>query len=164
MKVMNAALLVMLTAWVAPSMAQTAGQKASDTPADNMQILRDKVKADKKLVVAANMDLTEAEAKKFWPVYDAYQAELEKINKRTGALIAGYAADFRAGTFTDDKAKKAIDEMTAIEEAEAKFHKSFVPKLNQALPARKAARYMQIENKIRAAIKYELAVNIPLAP
>ena len=50
---------------------------AQDKPTDtNMQILLDKVKADKKLVVAANMDLTEPEAKAFWPMYDDYQKEL----------------------------------------------------------------------------------------
>ena len=46
---------------------------SQDKPADNMQILLEKVKADKKLLVAANMELTESEAKGFWPVYEGYQ-------------------------------------------------------------------------------------------
>src|SRR5512139_196534 len=62
-----------------------------DKPADNMQILRDKIKADKKLVVAANMELTESEAKGFWPVYEQYQHELANFNQRIGRLIASYA-------------------------------------------------------------------------
>jgi hypothetical protein len=41
-----------------PTPAWTQGQSA-----DNMQILREKIKADKKLLVAANMGLTESEAK-----------------------------------------------------------------------------------------------------
>lgn len=149
---------------VAPAYAQSPAAKAGDKPADNMQILRDKIKADKKLVVAANMELTETEAKGFWPVYDAYQKDLEKLNERLGKLIESYAADYRAGTLTDDKAKKLADEMLAIEEAEVKLKKSYVPKLGKALPAKKVARYLQIENKIRAAIKYELASQVPLAP
>jgi hypothetical protein len=52
---------------------------AQDKPADNMQILRDKLKADKKLVVATNMELTESEAKGFWPIYEQYQKDLQKI-------------------------------------------------------------------------------------
>ena len=60
---------------------------AQDKPADNMQILRDKIKADKKLVVATNMELTESEAKNFWPIYDEYQKDLQKINQRIAALL-----------------------------------------------------------------------------
>ncbi len=149
---------------VAPAYAQSPDAKSGDKPADNMQILRDKIKADKKLVVAANMELTDNEAKGFWPVYDAYQKDLEKLNQRLGKLIESYAADYRAGTLSDDKAKKLTDEMLAIEEDEVKLKKSYVPKLAKALPAKKVARYLQIENKIRAAIKYELAAQVPLAP
>ena len=60
---------------------------AQDKPADNMQILREKIKADKKLLVATNMQLTEAEAKNFWPIYEDYQKDLQKINRapRPGA-------------------------------------------------------------------------------
>jgi hypothetical protein len=135
---------------------------AQDTPADNMEILKDKVRADKKLVVAANMGLTESEAQAFWPVYDAYQQELEAINKRVGKLIESYAANYREGTMTDDIAATLIEEMLAIEQAEADLRSSFVPKLSAALPATKVARYLQIENKIRAAISYDLSAAVPL--
>jgi hypothetical protein len=135
---------------------------AQDKPADNMQILRDKIRADKKLLVAANMELTESEAKNFWPIYDQYQKDLQKINQRIANLLEGYAADFRGKTLTDDKAKKLIDESTAIEEAEANLKSSYAPKLSKVLPVRKVARYLQIENKIRAVVKYDLASGVPL--
>ena len=80
-----------------------------------MQILRDKVKADKKLLVAANMELTESEAKGFWPVYEEYQKDLSAINQRIASLIESYAADYRANTFTDEKAQKLTAELVAIE-------------------------------------------------
>ena len=134
-----------------------------DKPADNMQILREKVKADKKLVVAANMELTESEAKGFWPVYEQYQKDLAAINQRIVKLIESYAADYRANTLTDEKAKKLIDELVAIEQAEAGLKSSYVPKLSKVLPQKKVARYLQIENKIRAVVKYELAGAVPLA-
>ena len=135
---------------------------AQDKPADNMQILRDKLKADKKLVVAANMELTESEAKNFWPIYEEYQKELQKINRRIVALLESYAADFRNKSLTDDKAKKLIDEATAIEQAEVNLKSSFAPKLSKTLPSIKVARYLQIENKIRAVVKYDLAQGVPL--
>ena len=135
---------------------------AQDKPADNMQILRDKIKADKKLVVVTNMELTESEAKNFWPIYDGYQKDLQRINRRIVNLLESYAADFRSKSLTDDKAKKLIDEAMAIEQAEANLKSTYAPKLSKALPVKKVARYLQIENKIRAVVKYDLAQGVPL--
>ena len=135
---------------------------AQDKPADNMQILRDKIKADKKLVVATNMELTESEAKGFWPIYDTYQKDLQKINRRLANLLESYAADFRSKSLTDDKAKKLIDEALSIEQAEADLKSTYAPKLSKVLPVKKVARYLQIENKIRAVIKYDIAQGVPL--
>jgi hypothetical protein len=135
---------------------------AQDKPADNMQILREKIKADKKLLVAANMELTEPEAKNFWPIYEDYQKDLQNINERLGKLLQSYATDYKNKTMTDDKAKKLTDEYLSIQQAEVKLQSSYVPKLSKALPATKVARYLQIENKIRAVIKYDLAATVPL--
>src|SRR5256886_4308458 len=135
---------------------------AQDKPADNMQILRDKIKADKKLVVATNMELTESEAKSFWPIYDEYQKDLHRINQRIANLLDSYADDFRGKSLTDDKAKKLIDEALAIEQAEANLKSSYAPRLGKVLPVKKVARYLQIENKIRAVIKYDIAQGVPL--
>lgn len=148
-------LLTVLAALALPALAQA--QATSD-----MEILRQKVKADKKLLVAQNMQLTDAEAKAFWPVYDAYQSDLQKLNQRVGKAIAEYADAYNKGPVPNETAKKLLNETFAIEEAELKLKRSYVPKLEKALPAAKVARYVQIENKIRAAIRYELADAIPL--
>ena len=154
-KIMGVAVAIILLGFAPLALAQ-------DKPADNMQILRDKLKADKKLVVATNMELTESEAKNFWPIYNEYQKELQKINRRIVALLESYAADFRSKSLTDEKAKKLIDEATAIEQAEVNLKSTFAPKLSKALPSIKVARYLQIENKIRAIVKYDLAQGVPL--
>ncbi|HYT55952.1 MAG TPA: hypothetical protein VEQ38_14685 [Verrucomicrobiae bacterium] len=154
-KTIGAALAIMMFGFAPLSAAQ-------DKPADNMQILRDKIKADKKLVVATNMELTESEAKGFWPIYEAYQKDLQKINRRLANLLESYAADFRSKSLTDDKAKKLIDEALAIEQAEADLKGTYAPKLGKVLPVKKVARYLQIENKIRAVIKYDIAQGVPL--
>ena len=147
--------IMLITFGLAPGMAQ-------DKPADNMQILRDKIKADKKLVVATNMELTESEAKTFWPIYDEYQKDVQKINRRIVNVLDSYAADARAKTLTDDKAKKLINEALAIEQAEANLKSTYAPKLSKVLPVKKVARYLQIENKIRALVKYDLDQGVPL--
>jgi hypothetical protein len=135
---------------------------AQDKPADNMQILRDKIRADKKLVVATNMELTESEAKGFWPIYDQYQKDLQKLNQRVANLLESYADDYRKKSLTDDKAKKLIDEALAIDQAEANLKSGYAPKLSKVLPVRKVVRYLQIENKIRAVVKYDIASGVPL--
>jgi hypothetical protein len=137
---------------------------AQDKATSNMEILRQKIQADKKLLVAANMELTEAEAKGFWPIYDAYQADLGSLNNRLGQLINRYAEAYKAKAMTEATAKSLMDEALAIERAEVGLRESYVPKLSAALPTTKVARYLQIENKIRAVIKYELASEIPLVP
>ena len=152
---MGAAIVMMLFGF-APLRA------AQDKPADNMQILRDKLKADKKLLVASNMELTESEAKGFWPIYDEYQKELQKLNQRLGKVLESYADDNRGKSLTDDKAKKLIDEAVSIEQAEANIKSRFAPKLSKVLPVKKVARYLQIENKIRAVVRYDIAQGVPL--
>ena len=138
---------------------------AQDKPADtNMQILLDKVKADKKLVVAANMDLTDAEGKGFWPIYEAYQKDLQGINERLGKTILAYADAYNNKTLTDAQALQFTNEAIAIDQDEVTLRKTYAAKLSGVLPAKKAARYLQIENKIRAAIRYDLASGIPLVP
>ena len=149
-----------------PAFAQTTG--SADTNAastdTNMQILMDKLKADKKLLVASNMDLTDAEAKSFWPLYEAYQKDLQQINEKLGKTIATYAEAFNQGkgTISNDTAKKLLHEAISVEEQEVKLKRANAEKVGKVLPAAKTARYIQIETKIRALIKFELAKQIPL--
>jgi hypothetical protein len=134
-------------------------QPVSDT---NMEILKEKLKADKKLLIAGNMDLTDSEAKQFWPIYDSYQKELDGINKQLGQTIKDYADAFNKGTIPNDTAKKLLGEALSVEEQEVKLKRTYAEKLGKVLPATKVARYIQLENKIRSLIRFELAQQIPL--
>ncbi len=136
---------------------------SADKTANNMEIIHEKLKADKKFNVAKYMELTESEAKKFWPVYEAYQKDLHKLNERLLSLLQSYAADYRGKSLTDEKAKKLLDEWIALDQDIAKQRASYAPKVLQALPAKKAARYLQIENEYRILINYDLAATVPLA-
>ncbi|MGH7291005.1 MAG: hypothetical protein ACREJT_07345, partial [Myxococcota bacterium] len=111
---------------------------------------------------ALNLDLEPAESKGFWPVYEEYQKELAKINKRTADLIQRYAMEYKAGSVKNDDARKMTDELIAIEAAEVDAKRAIVPKLSKVMSGKRVARYMQIESKIRAAVKYELAEGVPL--
>jgi hypothetical protein len=150
---------VLLAAVLGLGLATTAA--AQQEPSANMQIVAEKIRADKKLLVAENMGLTEAEAAKFWPVYDAYQVELVN-GERTVALIKSYAASYQ--TMTDEAADKLLTDMLAIEKDRTALLDKYRGKFAATLSPRKVARYYQIENKIRAIVNYELADAIPLVP
>ena len=151
-----------LAQFVIVAFAALLALPAGAQTASDMKILADKIKADKKLVVSANMQLTEAEAKGFWPVYESYQKDLAGLNKRLVGTIKSYADVYNKGPVSDEAAKKLINQAIAVEEAEVKLKRSYVPRLEKVLPGVKVARYIQIENKIRALVRYELAAQIPL--
>jgi hypothetical protein len=137
-----------------------ASAPAQDKPAENMQIVLEKIRADKKLLVSESMQLTEAEAKAFWPVYDQYQDELFLLRARTAKLIMDYSEAYEK--MTNDTAKKLLDELMSIEAVGPKLRQAYLPKFRKVLPETKVVRYYQIENKINAALMYELAAKIPL--
>jgi hypothetical protein len=137
--------------------------RAQDKPANNLEIIHEKLKADKKLIVSKYMELTESEAQKFWPVYEEYQNELKKRNEQLLSLLQSYATDYRNKSLTDEKAKKLLDDWIAFEQDEVKQRKAMAPKVLKALPGKKAARYLQIENEFRMLIRYDLATTVPLA-
>ena len=128
---------------------------------DNMEILREKLRADKKLIVAENMQLSDAEGKTFWPVYNAYQEEKSKLADRRRQVIQDYAANFR--NLPDEVAKDLVDRSLAIKQDDVKLMAAYLPKFRQAVGDKKAARFYQIEYKIDAVVNFELAANIPLA-
>jgi hypothetical protein len=146
-------LVAMLTVFIVSPMAQ-------EKPADNMQLVREKIKTDKKLFIAQNMNLTESEAKVFWPVYENYQKDLAKLVDKTVKLVENYAANYQ--TMTEEVAKELINGHLVIEGDRVTLMKSYLPKLRKVLPEKKVARYYQLENKIDAVVNYELAKLIPL--
>jgi len=146
-------LVLMIAVGVIPALCQ-------EKPADNMQLVLEKIRADKKLLVAENMELTESEAKGFWPVYEQYQDELFLLRVRTVNLIKDYADAYEK--MTNETAKKLLNEYMTLEALGPKLHQAFLPKFRKVLPEVKVARYYQIENKIRAALMYELGSKIPL--
>ena len=139
-----------------------AQQKTSDQPSDNMSILRDKIRADKKLLVAQNMQLTEAEAAKFWPVYEAYQKDLAATSDKLIKTVKEYAEAYNNKSITDERARQLTDAILTLDQEEVDRNKAYLPKLRAAIPDVKVARYLQIERKVRSVIWYDLAQNVPL--
>ena len=136
------------------------GATAQDRPADLMEVAREKARADKKLLVATALELTEREASGFWPVYNAYQSDMILHYDRIGQLVTAYAGAYE--TMTDEVAAKLLAQFLSLEADHAALLKSYAPRFERVLPARKVARLYQIENKLRALVNYDLARDIPL--
>ena len=128
--------------------------------ADSMQWVRDKLRADKKSLISKAMTLTEAEGKRFWPVYDSYQKEFGAVSDRLAKLIEEYAANY--ASMTNGAAKKLVDDYLAIEGDRQKIRLAYLPKFRSVLSEIKVAHLYQLENKIQTTVNYELAAGIPL--
>jgi hypothetical protein len=133
---------------------------AQENPDATMEVLREKVRADKKLVVALALELSESEAKAFWPVYNAYQSDMIGHYDRVAKLITDYAGAYKA--MTDESATQLLGEFLALQSDHAALLARYAPRFQRVLPPRKVARFYQVENKIRAILDYQLARDIPL--
>ena len=130
--------------------------------ADEALELKKKIMFDqKRLVVMENMEFTEEEAAAFWPVYDKHQEELFQVNQRGAKLILAYASVYQ--TLTDEQAVKLVDEYYDIQDDRLTVMKKMAADVGKVLPGKKAFRYLQVESKLSAIGRYELAKEIPLA-
>ena len=133
---------------------------AQDKPADDMDALREKLRADKKAVVAAVLELTDGEAKAFWPVYNAYQSDMVSHYDRVLKFLDTYAKTYQS--MTDEQATTLVKQFLAIERDHVAILTSYQPRFSKVLPPLKVVKLYQIENKARALVNYELARGIPL--
>ena len=130
--------------------------------ADEALDLKKKIMFDqKRLVVMENMEFTEEEAVAFWPVYEKHQEDLFQVNQRGAKLILAYASVYQ--TLTDEQAVKLVDEYYDIQDDRLTVMKKMAVDVGKVLPGKKAFRYLQVESKLSAIGRYELAKEIHLA-
>ena len=157
MKTIRIICILLVCLWVAPVFAQ---DKPTDT---TMEIVREAAKSNKRALVALNLQLTEAEDKAFWPVYDSYQKVLGKITERLVSLIKDYAKEYKEKSLSDSKAQQLVQDYLALEEDMTNLKKSYLKKFTAVIPAKKVMTYYQLENKIQSIVKFDMAIEIPLA-
>jgi len=133
---------------------------AGDADEATLDVLVATIDANQKALVAVNMDLTDDEAKAFWPLYDRYETDLGSLRTRMAALVADYTENFTA--MSDDKAEEILEEYLKIESERALIRESYADDFAEVLPPKKVVRFYQIENKIHAVVRYDLARTIPV--
>ncbi|MBF6569854.1 MAG: hypothetical protein IVW54_13370 [Candidatus Binataceae bacterium] len=163
---MAATMVVCGMSWGLPSFAQesTAAPQATPGAAPNGQSQSKldlaAAKAERKALIGENMDLTPAEGKKFWPLYDRYEAAMDQVDKRHAAEIRAYAKAYQNMTGADAKAK--LDEVIAVQQARLNVQKQYIPKFRAAISEIKTTRFFQIDNKLHALIQCQIAQLVPL--
>ncbi len=145
-------------AQAAASSAPAAGsQKASD---QDIQLLRQDIRAKKKQLIAANLTLTADQATKFWPVYDQYTDDLVKINNQKYALIKEYADTW--GNVTDAQALDYTQRWLAVDQQVSQLRSKYVPIFNKVVPGKTVATFFQLDRRVQMIIDVQIASQIPL--
>jgi hypothetical protein len=129
---------------------------------ESINVIRSVIKADRQAVVAETLQLTEAESQGFWPLYHQYRAEMDKVGDGLLKLVQEYA-DYYPGV-PEDRARKMLKEMGALEKELVSTRTSFLKKFGKVLPPGKNLRFAQVENRLDLALRLDLASNIPLVP
>ncbi len=136
-----------------------ASMAMSQTADDYIEIIRSVLKTEKKVIIAEVMQLTEAEAEVFWPLYNEYNTKIYEIGNREVKIIKDYGKNFE--NLTNEKADELITAYMKVEADYLKLKKQYYIKFKKILPAGRVAKYFQAENKLNAMIDYEMAAEIP---
>jgi hypothetical protein len=138
-------------------------QQSTATPASTdqyVQLLRKDLRSEKKQIVAVNMSLTEAEAQKFWPVYDQYAADTVPINDTKLAVIKEYLQS--GDSLRDVQAESLVKKWNDADESALQLRKKYLPIFLKVLPGKKVARFFQVDRRIGSVIDLQIAGEIPL--
>jgi Spy/CpxP family protein refolding chaperone len=141
----------------APAPADKGQHRISDQDID---LMRKDIRSQKKQLIAQNLKLTDAEATKFWPIYDQYTAELVKINNKKYATIQQYADGY--GTLTDEQATTLMRQWMDVDIAAAQLRAKYPPIVSQAIGGKKGATFAQLDRRVSLMIELQLASQVPL--
>lgn len=130
--------------------------------AQTLELSREVIDQQKRVVVAGSLPLTDERADAFWPLYDRFQTELKELNNRSNRLIARYTSQYES--LDDDRSRELLDEFLAIREDRAKLMRKWSRRMGDVLPPRLLLRYFQIEHRFHTFVAADLARQIPLAP
>ncbi len=140
------------------SSAQTAQTQSSVD--QDVDLMRKDIRSQKKQIIAANLLLTDAEATKFWPIYDQYTAELVKVNDAKYGAIKEYAANY--STLTDEHALALTNNLLTVDQQVAQLRLKYVPIVSGVLPGKKTALFFQLDRRLVMLIDLQLAAAIPM--
>jgi hypothetical protein len=142
--------------------ALTVPAASAQTVQETLDVTRQAVETQRRVLVSGALPLTEAEAKAFWPLYDDYEKERRGIELRGNKLVADFIA--AAASLSDAQAKAMLGEALAVDEARLALRREYSQRMAKAIPPRKLVRFFQIDNKLDSVVRADISRQIPLAP
>jgi hypothetical protein len=139
-----------------------AGRIVSSQVSNEIELTRSVVQSQRQAIVEAALNLTESESAGFWPLYQSYREDMARIEDRSVELITEYGENY--DILTEEQAESMLQEHMDIQRAELKIRQKYLKSFRKVIPPMKLTRFYQLENKMDAAIDYELALEIPLIP
>ena len=136
-----------------------ANDASQPSPDEFIELLRKDVRSQKKQIIAENMDLSDAEAEKFWPLYDQYAAELSRIYDTKIALLNDYAENY--SSMTGEQAENYIRKRAEVEQSIMQLRLKYMPAFRKVLSGRETALFYQLDWRLGLAIDVEM-VQVPL--
>ena len=127
---------------------------------NEIEVMRSMAQTERKLVIAKNMNLTEAESKAFWPVYNEYHEKMRRVNDKRVKAIQELGREW--DTLSGERSQEILKDYLDFQEERLKLRKKYLKKFNEVLPLKKVTRYYQVENKLDIMFDYGLAGSIPL--
>jgi hypothetical protein len=167
-KIISATLYVMALAFAMDTIL-AAQQAPQSTPSDqtaeqasdaNVQQIREDIRSQRKKIVAANVPLTDAEAAKFWPVYDQYIADTIKVNDARYSLLKEYAQNYQ--NMTDDQADDFIERWLALDNDDTNLRLHYIPEFKKVISHKKTALFFQVDRRAGMLTGLQLAGKVPL--
>jgi len=146
----------------AASFCLAAGAATAQTVRETLDVTRQAVESQRRVLVSGALPLTDAEADAFWPLYDAYEKERRPLDERANKLVADFLAG--ASSLTDAQAKAMVEEALGIDEGKLRVRRGYLGRMLKAISPRKVARFYQIDNKLDAVVRADISRQIPLAP
>ena len=161
MKTIFSCFVLLLALAAANSTALAQRETATGVQVEkDLALLRRDIRAEKKKLIAASLPLTEAEATKFWPVYDQYVVEMTKYNDEFYSLLKDYAA--KQKTLTDAEASSMIHRWAEIQVGQVQLRQKYIPLVEKVIPAKKAALFFQIDRRLYALLDMQVSWEVPL--
>ena len=152
----------LLLAVAASLLALPAQPATAQTVTDEIEVLRGVLKADRKVVIAEALQLTEAESTDFWPLYRNYRAEMDKLGDGIVKLVLEYADAFP--NVPEDRAGKLLKDYLALEKDLVSVRAKHLKKVTKLLRKSKVLRFAQVENRLDLALRLQMAGALPLVP
>jgi hypothetical protein len=126
----------------------------------DLNLLRQDIRSQRKQLIAANLKLADQEATKFWPIYDQYVSELITINDKKFGLIQEYADNY--GKLTNEQSLSFIRRWLDADIEVAQLRQKYVPLVSKVLDGKKSATFFQLDRRIAMMIELQLSSRMPL--